>query len=493
MKVRDDLDGEITRSTASLTLSTTSKTEVAIQCLQQLSVPFLSSQSTNWPNDTASFNIRLTYTPSLLVYAETVQHVQDAVACGVTAGLKVSARSGGHSYASLGLGGEDDHLIVDLTNMKSINVDQTNYIATVGAGARLGDVASGLYNQGGRAISHGSCPAVGLSGHILHGGYGWVSHNRGLALDWMAGADIVLANGTHVHCSETKNADLLWALRGAGSNFGIVTSYELKTFAAPSVSITYSVRLNWTTEEEKVNGVKELVEFARTMPTDLNMRLSMINSGDHTFEGAYYGSVEDLSSILAPLLQKTGGMLNARPGTWIEGLEAYAEHSSLTPSTTDRTSFYATSLTLKDLSGKSLTDFVQYWHNTALKFAKGGWFVQLDLHGGPTSAVSTVSNSATAYAHRDKAFLIQFYHFYDDNKPYPPGGIKLLREWVDSTTESLQKGDWGMYINYVDSQLDRVTAQRLYFGENLERLKLLKKRYDPTEVFYYPQSIEPAT
>lgn len=272
MKVRDDLDDETSRSAVPLTLSTASKTEIAIQCLQRLSVPFLSHQSTNWTDNTAASNTRVPYTPSLLVYAETVQHVQDVVTCGVTAGLKVSARGGGHSYASFGLGGEDDHLIVDLTNLNSINVNPSTNIATVGAGARLGDVASGLYNQGGRAISHGSCPAVGISGHILHGGYGWVSHNKGLALDWLIGAGVVLANGTHVHCSETEHADLFWALRGAGSNFGIVTSYELKTFAAPTVSIPYSVRLDWRREEQKINGVKELVEYARTMPSDLNMR-----------------------------------------------------------------------------------------------------------------------------------------------------------------------------------------------------------------------------
>lgn len=272
MKIREDRDEEIIRSTASLTPPTTSKTEIAIRCLQQHSVPFLTSHSTDWAQDTATFNIRIPHTPSILIYAETVQNVQDVVVCGVIAGLKVSARSGGHSYASFGLGGEDGHMIVDLSKFDSIEVDHATNIATVGAGARLGNVASGLYTQGGRAISHGSCPAVGLSGHILHGGYGWVSHNKGLALDWMVGANVVLANGTHVHCSEMENADLFWALRGAGSNFGMVTSFELKTFAAPLVSIPFSVNLNWKTEEQKIEGIKDLVEFSRIMPAGLNMR-----------------------------------------------------------------------------------------------------------------------------------------------------------------------------------------------------------------------------
>lgn len=272
MKVRNDNSDEITYPTSTLTLSTTPKATIAIQCLQELSVPFLNSQNTSWTTSSASFNVRLPHTPALLVYAQTAQHVQDVVNCGVQAGLKVTARCGGHNYAAFGLGGEDDHLIVDVTAMNTVSVDPTNYIATVGAGARLGDVASGLYQQGGRAISHGSCPAVGISGHILHGGYGFMSHNAGLALDSMLGADVVLANGTHVHCSETENADLFWALRGAGSNFGIVTSYKLKTFAAPSVAIPFNVTLGWKTEEQRANGVKQLVDFASTMPANLNIR-----------------------------------------------------------------------------------------------------------------------------------------------------------------------------------------------------------------------------
>lgn len=248
------------------------KTVLAIAYLQDQSVPFISSRSSAWATEATAYNLRVPATPALIVYAQTVKHVQVAIDCGVTVGLKVSARSGGHSYTSLGLGGENDHLVVDLTRINSISVDGSTHIATIGAGARLGDVARELFNKGGRAISHGSCPAVGLSGHILHGGYGWASHSHGLALDWMVGAGVVLANGMHVHCSETENPDLFWALRGAGSNFGIVTSYELATFAAPASSIPFKVSLEWDTERQKLDGVTALVDFARDMPAELNMR-----------------------------------------------------------------------------------------------------------------------------------------------------------------------------------------------------------------------------
>lgn len=217
-------------------------------------------------------------------------------------------------------------------------------------------------------------------------------------------------------------------------------------------------------------------------------------SGDHSFEGVFYGTTNELSTILAPLLEKTGGVLKAKEGTWLQGLEYYAERNSLVLPNPymEHGNFFATSLTLKGLAGESLENFVRYWHTKAINFQPGGWFAQLDLHGGPTSAISAIPNSASAYAHRDKAFLIQLYHYSDNEKPYPPEGISLLKGWIQSTTRPLDEGDWGMYINYVDSELDRDTAQHLYFGENLERLRELKKRYDPTEVFYYPQAISPA-
>lgn len=215
--------------------------------------------------------------------------------------------------------------------------------------------------------------------------------------------------------------------------------------------------------------------------------------GQPGLDGVYYGNMSDFARILRPLVEKLGGALKVQPGTWIQGLEHYAERNCLTPSTNEHGNFYATSLTLKDLSGDTLTSFVRYWHRDAVALSTNGWFVQLDIHGGVNSAVSAIPNSATAYAHRDKTFLIQFYHFADNDNPYSPtSGIVMLKQWVKATTATLQEDDYGMYINYSDSQLDRETAQKLYWAGNLERLRLIKKRYDPDELFYYPQSIEPA-
>lgn len=145
---------------------------------------------------------------------------------------------------------------------------------------------------------------------------------------------------------------------------------------------------------------------------------------------------------------------------------------------------------LKDLTGQPLSNFVRYWQNTASKQPPFSWWFQLDIHGGNNSAVSRVAPDATAYAHRDKLFLIQFQDF----AAAAAGSSynKFLDGWMSSVTDSMPKSDYGMYINYADTALNRTSAQELYYGQNLPRLQQLKAKYDPKELFYYPQSVQPA-
>lgn len=199
--------------------------------------------------------------------------------------------------------------------------------------------------------------------------------------------------------------------------------------------------------------------------------------------------------ILEPLLKQTGGLAASKTGTWLEGLEFFAEGNSLAIKQpyNEMGNFYATSMMLPDLADASLRNFVAYWQNKALDFKPGGWFFQVDIHGGAHSELAAVPVDETAYAHRDKLLLVQLYHYTDTLvAPYPPQAVALLKGWVETTTAPLGEGEWGMYANYPDSELDRDMAGLLYYGQNLPRLKQLKKRFDPTEVFSSPQSITPA-
>ncbi|EGG03606.1 uncharacterized protein MELLADRAFT_109124 [Melampsora larici-populina 98AG31] len=144
------------------------------------------------------FNQRLTYIPAAIVYPDSTEAVSESVKVAVDEKLSVSPRSGGHSYGSYGLGGAHGALVVDLSRLKTVSVDQSSGQAVIGSGIRLGDLAIGLHSQGGRAIPHGECGYLGIGGHAAFGGFGLTSRMWGLTLDNIIIQEVVLANGTIV-------------------------------------------------------------------------------------------------------------------------------------------------------------------------------------------------------------------------------------------------------------------------------------------------------
>ncbi|AEO63154.1 a2da38d3-a863-4ab5-9c5d-49416d8232d7 [Thermothielavioides terrestris] len=469
------------------------KAAALADCLSKASVPVDAPGSADYKLDVSSFNLRLNYTPVAVVGVNTTKQIQDAVSCARQLGLKANAKCGGHSYASFGLGGEDGHLVIEMSRMNKVVLDNDTGIATVEGGARLGHLAVELYTQGNRAISHGTCPGVGVGGHVLHGGYGVSSHTHGLAVDWLVGATVVLANSTVVNCSETENRDLFWALRGAGGSMGIVTEFRFKTFQPPENLTTFIASVQWPTETRALVGVKAVQEFAQTMPAELNMRL-FISRDFVNLEGLYYGDKAGLQAALAPLLKITNATLAyAQTGTWLDQLKHFGGGTNLDQGHghVEHETFYSTSLYTHALDDSQLQNFVSYWFTQA-KANKRDWYVQIDLHGGNNSAVAAAPADSTSYAHRDYLLMYLMYDRVDNGVTYPADGRSLMENFASNTTQGMAKADWGMYVNYPDSGLDQADAQANYWGSNLPRLQAIKKAVDPDDLFHYPQGILPA-
>ena len=137
--------------------------ELVVKCLSSSNVPQLYPGTTSFAQSIIPLNLRLNFTPIALATPLNVPQVQAAVRCATKYGVKVNPRSGGHSYASHSIGGEDGHLVVDLKYFNSVKLDTKTNVATVGPGARLGNLAVELYNKGGRAIAHGVCESYFLN------------------------------------------------------------------------------------------------------------------------------------------------------------------------------------------------------------------------------------------------------------------------------------------------------------------------------------------
>ncbi|KAM6526077.1 hypothetical protein FSOLCH5_002208 [Fusarium solani] len=461
-------------------------------CLAAASVPYAAKNSSQWIQDTKPYNLRLAYIPEAVAIPTTIKHIQDAVKCGRQHGVRVSAKSGGHSYGSFGFGGEDGHLVVVMDAMDKVTLNK-DMSCTIQAGARLGHVATELFNTLRRALSHGTCPGVGITGHALHGGYGMSSRTYGLTLDRLVGATVVMADGSIKYSTEWDTPNFHWALKGAGSSFGIVAELDFMTFAAPEVLTSFSIDLEWS-EEEAVEGILAFQEFGVNAPRELNMQIFMGPRGQ-AIQGLYHGSMEGLNAALRPLLGEINAQVSkAKTMNWIESLEHFADGQPLVQRRPyDRHStFYTTSLLTQALTRHQVESLVKaLFTNAKDPSARKSWYLLLDLFGGPNSAISEKSPSSTAFPHRDKLLLHQFSDG-GSNGSYPPEGFDLLRRFRESVTSSMADGEWGMYANYLDTQLDGDTAARLYYGGNLERLRGLKREFDPDDVFWNPQGIRPA-
>ncbi len=170
--------------------------------------------------------------PDAIVLAESEQDVVDAVRYAAEHGLKVKARSGGHSWTASSV--RDGALLIDLSRMNGVDFDPATGIARVQPGARGRDL-NGMLAEHNLFFPSGHCPTVGLGGFLLQGGWGWLSRKIGPACLSVVAVDVVTASGDVIHADEHSNPEWLWAARGAGAGyFGIVTRFHLRCHERPA-------------------------------------------------------------------------------------------------------------------------------------------------------------------------------------------------------------------------------------------------------------------
>src|ERR1700688_3980221 len=179
-----------------------------------------------------SFNTRTMLTPQLRALCKTVNAVSVMVVWCGSNNLSFALRCGGHSYEGFS---QSTSVVIDTRLLSAVTVDKGTKTATVGAGASLGQLYKGIA-PAGFAFPGGSCPTVGVSGHVLGGGYGYLARPYGLACDNVLSIDLVNPQGQQIHADAQQNADLFWACRGGGGgSFGVVTGYRLRLFELASV------------------------------------------------------------------------------------------------------------------------------------------------------------------------------------------------------------------------------------------------------------------
>jgi FAD/FMN-containing dehydrogenase len=419
--------------------------------------------------------------PSLVVRPLDGADVRAAVNWGVANGVPLRARSGGHSYAGYSTLGRG--MVLDLRNLRHIRVDARNRTATVGAGAQLIDVYAAL-SAHQLTIPAGSCPSVGVAGHALGGGMGLAARQFGLTADNLLSARIVTADGRERTVSRHSERDLYWALRGGGGgNFGVVTSFTFRVHPVPRRVATFFVSWPWTRAADALAAWQRWAPHARPELTSI---FHLSGGGGLTsvnVSGQYFGPAGDLTRLLAPLKTIDGALVSYADHGYLAAQLVFAgcANTSLTACHTNGTRVGGT-LTRESFQAKSqyvakslpaaarmrLVNAVEVRAGTP-----GSGAILFDSYGG---AINRVAPGATAFAHRDALFCIQYLAY--------PGGLSWLRAITNRMAPYVTGG---AYFNYTDPDLK--SWQSAYYGSNYPRLLAVRRAVDPDHYFNFPQAI----
>jgi FAD/FMN-containing dehydrogenase len=416
-----------------------------------------------------AFNLRTALKPQLRALCKTAKGVGVMLDWCRSHDLPFAVRCGGHSYEGFS---QSASVVIDMRLMNAIDVDAKARTAKVGAGAALG----GLYRAiaaHGLAFTGGSCPTVGVSGHLLGGGYGYLARPYGLACDSLLSVDLIDPDGQPVSADAHQNPDLYWACRGGGGgSFGIAASFTVRLKKVANVIV---FKVVWPALSIKAaKGVmKAWQNWAPQAPRtiDSNLVVSKNQNGTlylHT-AGQSVGTLAELQRELRELPKSLSVFI--RRMTFGDAVIYFSGGSNYPIRFMKGKSDYATSV----ISDEGLDVFM-----TGL--AKGlSKYVVCDAYGG---VLGEVAPDATAFAHRKGTlFCLQYGSEWDG-----PAHTKERLEDMSQFYASLRPYmSGGAYVNYCDLDLpDYATA---YWGANLPRLKQIKGAFDPGNVFHHAQSV----
>jgi FAD/FMN-containing dehydrogenase len=418
--------------------------------------------------------------PDLIAQCAGVADVIDAVRYAKRHGLLVAIRSGGHSYPGLSVC--DSGMVIDLSQMKGIRVDPETRTARAQAGVLLGDLDRESQTFG-LAVPAGIVTHTGLAGLTLGGGIGWLERKHGLTIDQLLSVDVVTADGEFVRASEEENADLFWGLRGGGGNFGIVTEFEFRL--NPVGPMVLAGPIVWAMEDSPEvlrfyrEWIKEVPDELTTIVT--HRRVLPVPTIPEELHGrhvvvvgtCYAGPVEEGESVLKPLREFGSPLLDGcapMPFTQNQAL--------LDPSFPHDWWYYIRSCNLAEVTDEVVDIFVEH----GLRIASPVTVFSLFHLGG---AVGRLGDDETAFEGRSAGHTLNVVGITTTGE-----GFEQEREWARGLWTALRPHHQNVYVNFLmEEGEDRV--RQAYGATKYDRLKALKRKYDPDNFFRLNQNIPP--
>lgn len=481
----------------------------------------VTASETDYLEAREDYNGRFSSHPRAIVYCENELDVSETIKWARQNRLRVSIRSGGHSYEGFSV--VDDGIVIDVSKLDKIAVDSKKKTATVGSGVTLLPLYQALWAKG-MVVPAGSCSSVGIGGSTLGGGFGLLARSMGLTCDNLIGVKLVDANGKVLQANDAENSDLLWACKGGGGgNFGVVTEFTFKTHAIQNVTI---FRVKWK-YDDMAAVIKAWQKWAPNADNRITCVLTMTSKKSNRVScvGVFLGSQSEVRKQIAPLIQVPAPIsLTVNTSSWMDAvmrfsglpkpkpIEASVKHSdttggaqvasqktvrklALAPAAISARSTQPTAspdtvhmhihprfkntsdYVNKELSDEGIRTIVSFLEHPPVDSS----CLQFDSYGGKITQIPVTD---TAFCHRADTKFCMHYQISWRN----PSQDERNMQWVNDFKKAMKPHVSGFtYVNYCDREIE--DFPRSYYGNNLERLIEIKKKYDPSNFFSFAQSI----
>ncbi|KAG8639237.1 hypothetical protein MANES_14G125200v8 [Manihot esculenta] len=449
--------------------------------------------------------------PLIILAPTQISHVQASVICSKKVGYQLKIRSGGHDYEGISYSSDDPFFLLDMFNLRSVDVDVKNESAWVQTGATLGEVYYRIWEKSkAHGFPAGICPTVGVGGHFSGGGYGNMLRKFGLAVDNVLDAQIVDANGKLLD-RKAMGEDLFWAIRGGGgASFGVIISYKIKLVLVPEIVTVFKVERFIEDNATDVAYKWQLVAPKTDKNLFMRMLLQPVTSKTKKKQktirvsvyALYLGEADTLVSLLGKEFPELGlKKENCNETSWIRSVVWWAnsDHVTSPKDLLDRNLNSA-----KFLKRKS--DYVQ------TPISKDGlkWIWQRMIELGKTGLVfnpyggrmDEISSSDAPFPHRaGNLFKIQYsVNWEQAGSKAENEYLTQIRKLYSYMTPFVSKNPRSAFLNYRDLDIGVMEAGKnsyeegsvygiKYFKGNFDRLVKVKTVIDPENFFRNEQSI----
>jgi FAD/FMN-containing dehydrogenase len=420
-----------------------------------------------------AFNRRTMRVPKLRALCKTPDAVAAVLEWLRSNRIPFALRSGGHCFEGFS---ESDSVVVDTRLMNAVEIDTAIETVTTGPGSSLGSLYKAAATRG-YALPAGTCPWVGIAGHALGGGSGYLSRQFGFLCDGLQSIEYIDANGRMVVADAGQNTDLFWASRGGGGGcLGVVTCFRFRLFPVRKVLV---FTVEWSLPpDQALTIVKAWQDWASQAPEAICSTLTIaLDPQDRIWlecAGQSVGSEDQLRRELRGLLKLKGAQAGPliKPMSFLQAVNHFSEGWS-------HQSIYAkgkSDILLAPLCDEAIAVLFEGVQH----LPKDDFTVVMHAYGG---AIARTSSSATAFPYRNALGCIQYALSW--NKPDKTHTRLLqMRRLYDSMRPYVSGG---AYVNYCDTELQN--WREAYWGPNLSRLEGIKSRLDPDNLFRHAQSI----